>query len=384
MLWDILWRNRIALSLGFCLSFSLLCIFWQRNPLSQKIGYIGRFADRVSSFMNSSLNYTGTLWVEFDKYRSLEQRYEKAQKMLENHRLEKNKFSFLQRQNQYLRETLSLKRLSSYSEIRAEVLGVRLNSISPRIIIGKGQKDGIHSFMPVITRTYNHQDNLIQSVVGITVIAEEDTALVQPLTHPSFELGVRIEHSQEWAILSGNSGRTNEVLLTYITSDFSPKQAILTQDSVPLLRNALIYTSGAGGIFPTGIPIGIVSGVGRRRYDFKTAYVQPFAKISELNYVSVILKRVEKWAQVWDREAHWQDYLKTEFGEPVYPKLEESNNKARTQAKKKGSPQKVNTKPTSIKRKKIRSPKKFRASPRRLQNVGPSGPLTSRPRTAKP
>ena len=126
MLWDTLWRNRISLSLGFCLSFSLLCIFWQHNPLSQKIGYIGRFADRVSSVINSSLNYTGTLWVELDKYRSLEQRYKKAQETLENYRLEKDKFSFLQRQNQYLREALGLRALASYPEVRAEVLGLRL------------------------------------------------------------------------------------------------------------------------------------------------------------------------------------------------------------------------------------------------------------------
>ena len=230
--------------------------------------------------------------------------------------------------------------------------------------------------MPVIARSHDHQDNLIQSVVGITVIAEEDTALVQPLVHPSFELGVRIEHSQEWAILSGNSGRTNEALLTYITSDFSPKQAIFTQPAVPLIKNALVYTSGAGGIFPAGIPVGIVSGTGRRKYDFKTAYVQPFVKISELSYVSVIIKDVEKWAQTWKEELHWQDHLKTEFGEPVYPKLSKSERKAQARAQKKEGPQTPSAQDTAPRESQTPDvkPKQVREAPRRLQNVDPFDP----------
>ena len=371
MLSDILWRNRSALSLGFCLGFSLLCVLWQRNPFSQKMGYIGRFADQVSSLINSSLNYTGTLWVELDKYRTLEQRYKKAQETIESYRLEKDKFAFLERQNQYLRDALAFRVNSSYPEVQAEVLGVRLNSISPRIIIGKGQKDGIKSFMPVLARAHDHKDNLLQSVVGITVVAKEDTALIQPLTHPSFELGVRIEHSQEWAILSGNSGRTNETLLTYITSDFSPKQDILSQSPVSLVKNALVYTSGAGGIFPPGISIGVVSGTGRRKYDFKTAYVQPFVKISQLNYVSVLIKKVEKWTQVWKKEPHWKDYLKTEFGEPVYPKLPEEDDTRSKKAAQRKKKQLAKTREKREEKRKAERTKEDRSLQRRLQNVSP-------------
>lgn len=377
MLWDTLWRNRIILSLGFCLSFSLLCIFWQRNPLSQRIDYIGHFADRVSGFINSSLSYTGTLWVALDEYRNLEERYNKAQKLLESYRLEKDKFSFLKRQNQNLRKALAFQASSAYPEVRAEVLGVRLNSISPRIIIAKGEEHGIRSFMPVITRTHDHRNNLIRSVVGITVFTKGDTALVQPLIHPSFELGVRIEHSQEWAILSGNSGRTNEVLLTYITSDFSPKQAILTQSTIPLIKNAVVNTSGAGGIFPPGIPIGVVSGTGRRKYDFQTAYVLPFVRISELSYVSVIIKKVEKWARVWKEDLGWQEHLKTEFGEPLYPKIKESEFKPKAQKQRKDSnprSAKASIEKEEKEKRKGQESKRSREPVRRLQNLKPPNP----------
>ena len=361
--------------MGFCLSFSLLCIFWQRNPLSQKMGYVGRFADRVSSFMNSSLHYTGTLWVELDKYRTLQERYERAQETIESYRLGKDKFAFLQRENQNLREALGLRTAVFYPEVRAEVLGIRLNSISPRIIIGKGQKDGIKSFMPVLAWAHDPKNNLIQGVVGITVVAEEETALVQPLTHPSFELGVRIEHSQEWAILSGNSGRANEALLTYITSNFAPKQPILSQSTIPLAKEALVYTSGAGGVFPSGISVGLVSGIGRRKYDFKTAYVQPFVKINELSYVSVIIKEVERWSRVWKKEPHWQDYLKTEFGTPVYPKLKESEKKSKAEAQRRQKQlKKSRAQRQESKAAKEKEVKKIKRVQRRLQNLKPPPP----------
>ncbi len=325
MLWEIFWRNKNIFSLGFCLSFSLLCILWQRNPFSSQIGYIGRFTDRISGIINSSFDFTNTLWVEIGKYRSLEQRYIQAQKMIEEYRLEKSKFDFLQSQNKYLREALGFKPLRKYPEVRAEVLGIRLNSISPRIIIDKGSKDGLKPLMPVVTRAYDYEQNIVHSVVGLIVMADLDIAVVQPLIHPNFQLGVRIEASREWAILSGNSGRLEEALLTYITTDFLPEQAIVTQSESPLPKNAQVYTSGSGGIFPPGIPIGLISGIGRHKNDFRTAYVKPFVQISEIDYVLVILKEVESWSASWQKQMHWEEYLKTEFGEPKYPKITKKN-----------------------------------------------------------
>ena len=183
---------------------------------------------------------------------------------------------------------------------------------------------------------------------------------------------MRIETSNEWAVLSGNSGHPNKVLLTYITSDFSPEKAVVTQLEVPLVKNAQVYTSGAGGIFPRGIPVGLVSGTGRRKNDFKTAFVEPFVQINRLDYVSVIIKKPEVWSKALDQKLRWQEHLKTEFGNLVYPKLP-PNKKKRTV--KKIKPRSVKTvsqskKEEAGKQKKTEkntTPKRAR----RLQNVSP-------------
>ncbi|MBI3394717.1 MAG: rod shape-determining protein MreC [Spirochaetia bacterium] len=210
-----------------------------------------------------------------------------------------------------------------FPELRAEVLGVRLDSISPRILIGKGKNDGLVPFMPVIAHAHDADDNTIRAVVGIVASVDSTTAIVQPIFHPAFKLGVRIPDTGEWALLTGNSGNVTEALLTYITSDLKNAPAKDSKDPKPTgLKNLTIFTSGGSGIFPKGIPVGKISREGTRQGDTRTAFVKPFADIGELDYVVVILKKPEPWKSRWDRDDNWDDNLRTEFGAPQFPEME--------------------------------------------------------------
>lgn len=318
MLWDILWRNRNSFSLTFCIGFSLISILWQRNPFSQGIGYFGRMADRLTAALNSGLSFTGEIWVELDKYRELEQRYEQAQKALEEYRLEKDKFDLLRRENETLRQALSFPPNADYPEIKAQVIGARLNTLSPRIIINRGTEDGVRPLMPVIARAHDSEQNLIRCVVGLVASADSNTAVIQPLIHPSFQMGVRIGDTGQWAMLNGNSGRSLQPIITYITSDSDPNRAILSHTDSPIQKEQIVYSSGEGGVFPAGVPVGYIRGEGPRENDFRTAYVQPIAPIENLDIVSVLAKRPVSWSENWDQRERWEEHLQTEFGPPVY------------------------------------------------------------------
>ncbi|MCR9140791.1 MAG: rod shape-determining protein MreC [bacterium] len=327
MLIDILSRNRNLTSLTFCVSFSILCIVWQSNPFAQGVGYFGKVADRISGALSSGLRFTGTLWVELDQYRELEQRYENAQKAIEEFRLEKDKFDLLQAENAQLRTALGFSPAGTYKEVRAEVLGIRLNSISPRIIIDKGSEDGIRPLMPVLTRAHDLENNLVRCVVGVVAAVDSSTAIIQPLTHPGFRMGVRIQGSSEWAIMSGNSGRVTQVQLQYLTANHAPEQAILARSNLEYKKNDYVVSSGEGGIFPRGIPVGVIDEEGPRDGEFRTAYVTPLAPISNLDIVSIVLKAPEKWAAGWEQKERWEEHLDTEFGPPVYFETTETRRK---------------------------------------------------------
>lgn len=322
MLWDILSRNKNTLSLSFTLTFSFICLVWQGNVVSRGVGFFGKVTDRVSGALNEGLSLPGEIWGVLDKYRELEQRNAAYQKLIEEYRLEKDKFDVLKEDNRRLRQALDFQIGSEYQEVRAEVLGIRLNSISPRILIDKGSDDGLEPFMPVYARAHDGEQNLIRAAVGVVIAADSGTAVIQPLNHPSFRLGVRIPETGQWAMLSGNSGKVNDLLLNYVSPDYGANQDPVVDPARAVRGEKVIYTSGEGGIFPRGIPVGVMSREGGLAGDIRTAYVRPFAPISRLDFVTVILKKPEVWSRDWNREEKWEDHLVTEFGEAVYPEID--------------------------------------------------------------
>ncbi|MBU45160.1 MAG: hypothetical protein CMN76_18255 [Spirochaetaceae bacterium] len=329
MLWEILWRKKITFSLGFCVLFSITCILWQRNPFAAGAALFGKLADEIGGAINSGLSLPGELWVRVDQYQDLQEKYDQAQKRLEEYRLEKDKFDALRRDNEKLREALDFPPLDGVDEITAEVIGTRLNSISPRILIRAGRKDGVRPFMPVICKAHDENKNLIRAVVGIVAIAGDSSSVVQPLIHPGFNMGVRMPHTGQWAIFSGNSGSVTRGLLTYLSSDSFEHRTVFKDPSVEILKTP-VYTSGQGGIFPPDIPVGIITGEGNPDGEFRTAMVKPYAPIDRLDTVVVLLKSPSPWAEQFEREKI-EDNLVTEFGPPVFPDLPEVEKRLKEQ-----------------------------------------------------
>ena len=316
MFGELFWRNRNTTSLTFCLGISFISMVWQGNLLSRGVGVIGGVGDRISNALNSTLRFTGTVFVELDRYRELERRYASAQKRLEEYRLEKDKFDALRAENDRLRKDAGFLPRVDYRELEAEVLGVRLNSISPRIIIGKGTRDGVQVYMPVITRAHDKDQNLIRAAVGIVIAADESSAIVQPLTHGSFRLGVRLGETGQWAILSGNSGSISHAKLTYIAAEAEPNKVTISRFEGVLKEGTPVVTSGGSGLFPPGVPVGTVQSEGGRLDQFRTALLKPYAAIDRLDFVTVILKPIQPWSErVQLRKKGWDEHLQTPFGD---------------------------------------------------------------------
>lgn len=325
MLWEILWRRKISLSLSFCITFSIVSILWQRNPFAQGVGWFGRMADQIGGIIDSGLSVPGNLWVRLDQYRDMQARYQQAQKLLEQYRLEKDKFDELKRENEELRKALEFPAPVEYASVKAEVLGIRLNSVSPRLLIRSGRDDGIEPFMPVIAATHDESQNLIRGVVGIIASVSDSTSIVQPLVHPDFRLGVRMPDTGQWAILSGNSGNATLAKLTYLSSDPRPGKTVFKDPAVDVVKTHIV-TSGQGGVFPEGIPVGIIDRAGSQAGEFQTAMVRPYAMLDRLETVIVILKRPEPWAEQLNEQLP-EDGLITEYGEAEFPELPEKKKK---------------------------------------------------------
>lgn len=230
--------------------------------------------------------------------------------VMEDYKLLPQDLEKANRENDFLRKELRFQSRQKYASLKAEVLSVRLNSIYRTIIIDKGSDSGIKPYMPVTARTVDQKGAIIEALVGKVIAVTGGSAVVQPLINSNFNMGVSMPDTNLWANLSGNSGRGTEALLNYIDSGIiidprvfgeypmGPSEMIQYTESLSKIGKS-VYTSGGGGVFPTGIPVGIITEEGQRNGSFKSAYLKPFVRFEMLESVTVILKLPEKWLETW-------------------------------------------------------------------------------------
>lgn len=153
-----------------------------------------------------------------------------------------------------------------YEYVGASVIGRDPSPFLQYVIINRGSDDGLRRGMPVVT-----QQGLVGRISRVTAAA----ANVQLITDPAMSINVRLQPSQERAVLSGS-----------ITGD-------LNLDYIPQAANVnpgdLVLTSGFGGNYPPNILIGQVTGVRSQDYDlFQSGSVQPVVDFEQLEIVLVI------------------------------------------------------------------------------------------------
>ena len=298
MFWEYISKYKVPFSLTFCVVFSLVSIIWQKNPFSQSTIYFNRIAEQTNYLFKNIFQFPFVVIERISEYSELKEKYQKSLEEIEKYKLQKEQYEILLKENQKLRQILEFPPLTNYPEIKAEVLGIRLNSITPRILINKGKKDGIQPFMPVIAFTTDENNQPIRSVVGITAIVQDSHSIIQPIQHPQMELGVKINATNQWAILQGNSYSLKKLRLKYITYA-SNKDNKFFSDPYIEIKNSRVVTSGNDGIFPENIPVGVIVEKGNIDDNgFGYAYVTPYIELDKLEFVIVILKKPSSWSNL--------------------------------------------------------------------------------------
>jgi len=128
------------------------------------------------------------------------------------------------------------------------------------VLVNAGARDGVARGQAAMTG-----DGLIGRVAEVG----QRTARILLITDLNSHIPVSVERSGERAVLDGdNSDRPRLVFL-------DPKTPIQPGDR--------IITSGSGGLFPPGLPVGVVSAI-----DKGVVRVEPFAELSRLEIVRLV------------------------------------------------------------------------------------------------
>ena len=165
-----------------------------------------------------------------------------------------------------LTDLLQLRNQYSLDSTAARVIARSTDSWSSTITIDKGTTSGIQTGMPVMTST---------GVVGQVSECGPTTATVRLITDESSGVSAKVQSSGAQGQLQGSADGT--LHLNLIRTD----QQVSTGDSV--------VTSGLGGVYPKGLPVGTVSNVtkssGSLYYDIT---VEPLASVGSLEEVLVV------------------------------------------------------------------------------------------------
>ena len=219
---------------------------------------IGKPIDGIRGVFNTYINLIGTN-KENDEL--------KAQ--LNSLRMENQKLQELEREHKRFKTLLGFMEKKPNTLIAAKLIGEDLKNWFRCIIIDKGKNQGVRVKMPVITP---------KGIVGQIVEIDKWHSKVMIINDTNSSIDVNIDGKSTRGLLEG-AGQ-NILKLKYVIKN----DAIEIGDK--------LFTSGKDGIFPKGIPAGIVMTVDRNKAGiFADIDVMPYNNFKQLDEVLIIKKQ---------------------------------------------------------------------------------------------
>ena len=166
---------------------------------------------------------------------------------------------FLEEENKRLKKIIN-EYIYNSEELVAKVLIDKNSPFLKSIIVNKGSRDNIKLGMAVLDGTY---------LIGKIVEVNYSTSRALLVSDLNSKIPVGIEPGNIQSILSGTGKQNGKI--EYLESE------------VVIINESIVYTSGSGGLFKPGIPIGIYN---KKNTEEQT--VTFFSKLSQLTFVKLV------------------------------------------------------------------------------------------------
>lgn len=182
------------------------------------------------------------------------------------------KLAALEKENQHLRELLQSGSQISEDMFIANIVNIDPDPFTHQVILNKGRADGVYDGQTVIDAN---------GIMGTIITVNDFESRAMLITDASYAVPVENVRNGVRAIAVGTGGSNLE--LRHV-----PK-------SLDIIEGDMLITSGLGGRFPVGFPVGKISEVKRDRgKPFATIIVQPSAKLDRGGHILLIKSGGEK------------------------------------------------------------------------------------------
>ena len=230
-------------------------------------------ADALASGLRRSL-LAPLIWLQDDAVASRQTRKRFATLVAERDSavLAAQLLQSLKAENADLRGLLGLGRRVGREFRSAEVLHQQVPTDGRTLLLGVGASGGIQEFDPVLAAG---------GLVGTIRSVSPSTSIALTWAHPDWRASAVTLDGTAYGLVAASPGGVGST----VGLEF---RSISYRDTIP--DGTLVVTSGLGGAYPQGIPVGIVAGVSREQTGWERVYVlRPAANPSAVTHALVVL-----------------------------------------------------------------------------------------------
>ena len=257
--------------------FSLLTLIF----LSLVILFLGNFNFKAVNYLKTGINemvyrssfivsipenYIEKLHMNLNEHLNLYENFKKNEMLLEELRKKKLTNDFLVLENKKLRELINESVQSK--DIYAKVLVDKDSPYLKSIILNKGSKNNVKMGMAIVDDSY---------LVGKIIEVNYTNSRALLLSDLNSKIPVLLEPLDIHAVISG-TGKNYGVI------EFTKEEYDKEIDR----EKIIVYTSGYGGLFKSGLPVGEII-----KNDEKKNIVNFFSDFRQLDYVKIVSYEIE-------------------------------------------------------------------------------------------
>ncbi len=234
------WAQRFALALMLCTAFGLMLMSRSDTAAVERLRMT--VADAVAPILGLMAEPVSTVTRMAESIGGLAGTYAQNQELRqENERLLQwlDAAKALQQENTSLRQLLNLPAPPAAHYVTTRIIGDNGGAFVRTVLVSSGAREGVRKNQAAVTG---------EGLAGRVIEVGERAARVLLLTDINSRIPVALEKSRVRAVLAGDNGPM-------------PQLAHLPPDALPEIGERVV-TSGFGGLFPPGIPVGTVAHVG--------------------------------------------------------------------------------------------------------------------------
>jgi rod shape-determining protein MreC len=166
----------------------------------------------------------------------------------------------LEAENAELRRLTNFKPESAARLVSAQVIANSGGAFARNVLVNVGDRDGVARGQAATTG---------EGLVGRVSEVGDRAARVLLLTDLNSHIPVMLEASRDRAVMAGDN--SDQPRLLYLPADVAAKVG------------DRIVTAGSGGVFPPGLPVGVVAAV-----EGGIVRIEPFANLAKLEYIEIV------------------------------------------------------------------------------------------------